>query len=54
MKAMTENFYFLQYHLYLIALHRYLMLRLPDYRYETHFGGVFLSLFERDGPGIRA
>jgi exodeoxyribonuclease V beta subunit len=41
MKAMTENFYFLQYHLYLIALHRYLMLRLPDYRYETHFGGVF-------------
>jgi len=22
-------------------LHRYLMLRLPDYRYETHFGGVF-------------
>jgi exodeoxyribonuclease V beta subunit len=41
MKAMTENLYFFQYHLYVTALHRYLSLRMPDYRYETHFGGVF-------------
>jgi exodeoxyribonuclease V beta subunit len=40
-KAMEENFYILQSRLYALALHRYLMLRLPDYRYEKHFGGVY-------------
>ncbi|HCY83861.1 MAG TPA: hypothetical protein DHV36_01870, partial [Desulfobacteraceae bacterium] len=33
--------YILQYHLYLVALDRYLKFRLKDYDYETHFGGVF-------------
>ncbi len=43
---MTAEFYVLQYHIYTLALHRYLMLRLPEYSYERHFGGV-LYLFLR-------
>jgi exodeoxyribonuclease V beta subunit len=39
--AVYSGFYFLQYHLYCLALHLYLQNRLPGYRYETHFGGVF-------------
>ncbi len=39
--AMADHHYFLQYYIYLVALHRYLKLRLKDYDYETHFGGVF-------------
>jgi exodeoxyribonuclease V beta subunit len=33
--------YYFQYQLYTAALDRYLRLRLPDYRYEQHFGGVY-------------
>jgi exodeoxyribonuclease V beta subunit len=33
--------YYFQYQLYTIALDRYLRLRLPGYRYEPHFGGVY-------------
>ena len=40
-RAMKENYYVLQYHIYALALHQYLRLRLPDYRYDRHFGGVF-------------
>ncbi len=39
--AMMEHHYFLQYHLYMIALHRYLGLRMKNYDYDQHFGGVF-------------
>ena len=39
-KAMIENLYPLQYLLYTVALDRFLSLRVPGYRYETHFGGV--------------
>lgn len=39
--AMVSHDYVLQYLLYLVALDRYLTLRLRDYDYETHFGGVF-------------
>jgi exodeoxyribonuclease V beta subunit len=39
--AMRRNGYYLQYLLYTIALHRYLRLRIPDYRYDHHFGGVY-------------
>jgi exodeoxyribonuclease V beta subunit len=38
--AMTEGHYVLQYHLYLLALHRYLRTRLPDYDYDRDIGGV--------------
>jgi len=38
--------YELQYVLYLLALHRLLKLRLPDYDYDRHMGGA-LYLFLR-------
>ena len=38
---MISGYYFLQYHLYCLALHLYLEKRLPGYGYESHFGGVF-------------
>ncbi len=40
-EIMTRKAYFLQYHIYTIALHRYLSVRIPNYRYEQHFGGVY-------------
>ncbi len=40
-EVMAEEFYFLQYHLYVLALDQYLRLRLPGYTYENDFGGVF-------------
>jgi len=39
--VMEREFYILQYHLYTLALDLYLGTRLPGYRYEDHFGGVF-------------
>jgi exodeoxyribonuclease V beta subunit len=39
--AMASSHYYLQYHLYALALHRYLGLRLRDYDYDRHFGGVY-------------
>jgi exodeoxyribonuclease V beta subunit len=39
-RAMAEHHYVLQYHLYALALHRYLRLRHREYDYERHFGGV--------------
>jgi exodeoxyribonuclease V beta subunit len=38
--AMVENHYVLQYHLYLLALHRYLRSRLADYDYDRHIAGA--------------
>ncbi|MEM9597045.1 MAG: 3'-5' exonuclease, partial [Acidobacteriota bacterium] len=40
-RSMMEHHYILQYHLYSVALHRFLALRQPDYDYDRHFGGVF-------------
>ena len=48
-RAMAEHGYHLQHLLYTVALDRYLRLRLRDYRYDAHFGGV-LYLFVR---GVR-
>ncbi|MGB8427863.1 MAG: exodeoxyribonuclease V subunit beta [Desulfobacterales bacterium] len=39
--AMNDDCYILQYCLYTVAFNRYLRLRDPAYRYESHFGGVF-------------
>ena len=39
-RAMQDNLYRLQYLLYTVALDRFLALRVPGYRYETHFGGA--------------
>lgn len=38
--SMAESHYFLQYHLYCLALDRYLRLRLSGYDFKRHFGGV--------------
>ena len=39
--AMVEHDYVLQYHLYLVALHRHLALRLPGYDYDEHVAGAW-------------
>ena len=39
--AMRAGGYTLQYLIYLVALHRYLATRLPDYDCERHVGGAF-------------
>jgi exodeoxyribonuclease V beta subunit len=38
---MKADHYILQYHIYLVALNKYLSLRVPNYKYSTHFGGVY-------------
>jgi len=40
-REMERGHYYLQYHLYVVALHRYLRCRLAEYAYERHFGGVY-------------
>ncbi|HAS86230.1 MAG TPA: hypothetical protein DCS31_05455 [Candidatus Competibacteraceae bacterium] len=40
-EAMARESYGLQYLIYTVALHRYLRLRVPNYHYDRHFGGVF-------------
>ena len=47
---MATNHYPLQAHLYLVALHRYLLWRLPDYHPEQHLGG-YAYVFLRGVPG---
>lgn len=44
--AVASHRYDLQYVLYVLALHRQLRVRLPDYDYERHLGGA-LYLFLR-------
>ena len=39
-EAMAHHHYFLQAHLYTVALHRFLRWRLPDYAPERHLGGA--------------
>ena len=48
-RAMEMNNYHLQYTIYTYALNKYLESRIPEYEYDTHFGGV-IYLFVR---GIR-
>ncbi|MFH1176329.1 MAG: 3'-5' exonuclease [Acidobacteriota bacterium] len=55
-REMAAHHYFLQYHIYLVALHRWLGLRLPGYDYDEHFGGVyylFLRGLSAGGPAGR-
>ncbi|MCK5876755.1 MAG: PD-(D/E)XK nuclease family protein, partial [Candidatus Marithrix sp.] len=40
-KVMVKEDYILQYHIYAVALHRYLAFRLPDYNCKEQFGGVY-------------
>jgi len=51
--AMREHNYGLQYWIYSLVLHRYLQQRLPEYDYESHFGGVkylFVRGMEKETP----
>ena len=50
--AMSDHHYFLQYHIYLVALHRYLGLRLKNYDYDTHFGGIFYLFIRGMHPDL--
>ncbi|MBW2116377.1 MAG: exodeoxyribonuclease V subunit beta [Deltaproteobacteria bacterium] len=54
--AMKKECYILQYTIYTLALDQYLRLRMPEYSYEKHFGGVYY-IFLRGvkpemGPGF--
>jgi len=50
-QAVLEHRYELQYALYLLALHRLLRSRIPDYDYDRHVGGaVYVFLRGLDGP----
>ncbi len=40
-RAMSHHHYVLQYHLYLVALHRFLRHRLAGYDYEHHVAGAY-------------
>jgi exodeoxyribonuclease V beta subunit len=52
--AMRQHFYFLQYHIYVLALSQYLRVRHPNFRYGSGFGGVFYlfirGIDSRRGP----
>jgi exodeoxyribonuclease V beta subunit len=51
-REMENNLYPLQYLLYTVALDNYLRLRVPDYDYDRHFGGIFyIFLRGVDGSG---
>lgn len=49
-EAMDNNNYHLQYYIYLAALYKFLTLRMPNFDYDQHIGGVYY-LFVR---GIRS
>lgn len=52
--AIQASAYDLQYHIYIVALHRMLVQKLENYSYERHFGGVlyyFLRGAEEGSPG---
>lgn len=54
-KAILEHRYDVQYLLYILALHRQLTARLPDYDYDQHVGGalyVFLRGWQAPSQGI--
>ena len=48
--AMAREHYYLQYLIYTVALHRYLQLRVADYDYETHYGGVYYLFLRGINP----
>ncbi len=51
MAAMARGHYYLQAHLYTVAVHRFLSRRLPGYRYGRHFGGVLYLFLKGMRPG---
>lgn len=54
-RAILEHRYDLQYVFYVLALHRQLRARLPDYDYDQHMGGAaywFMRGVETDSGGL--
>ena len=49
-RAMAEHHYVLQYHLYALAVDRYLRLRVPGYDYERDFGGAYYLFLRGMAP----
>jgi exodeoxyribonuclease V beta subunit len=49
-REMAHHHYFLQYHLYVVALHRLLRYRIPDYDYDRHFGSALYLFFRGMAP----
>lgn len=49
-RVMLEHHYYLQYHLYALALHRYLAQRIGEYAYDARFGGVFYLFLRGMSP----
>ncbi len=50
-REITERGYDLQYHIYAVALDKYLRARLVNYDYEKHFGGVRYIFLRGLAPG---
>ena len=50
-QEMQQQQYYLQYHLYVVALDKYLSLRLPGYKFQDHFGGVIYLFLRGLDPG---
>ena len=48
--AMRGHHYYLQYHLYVLALHRHLERRLVGYAYERNFGGAYYLFLRGMSP----
>jgi exodeoxyribonuclease V beta subunit len=48
--AMEHHDYFLQYHLYSVAVQKYLRVRVPQYESSKHFGGVFYLFLRGMSP----
>lgn len=54
-RDLQQNHYVLQYHLYLLALHRHLRARLPDYDCDRHLGSacyVYLRAIDTAERGV--
>jgi exodeoxyribonuclease V beta subunit len=49
--VMEKELYILQYHIYAFALHQFLGVRIKDYHYDDHFGGVFYLFLRGIDPG---
>jgi len=49
-ETMAEHHYYLQYHIYTIALHRLLSYRIKNYDYDIHFGKVYYLFLRGMSP----
>jgi exodeoxyribonuclease V beta subunit len=47
---MEDHYYILQYYIYTVALHRFLISRKPGYDYRKHFGGVYYMFVRGANP----